>query len=67
MRRHTRDILTFLVCSVYFWVSGNLHIKNLHIIYGKHAQELYANFYMPPKASQIAVRLVFLLDERLWA
>ena len=26
--------------------------KNRHIISGKHAQELYADFYMPPKASE---------------
>ena len=37
--------------SVYFGVCGNLHIKNQHIISGKHAQELYADFYMLPKAS----------------
>ena len=28
---------------------SGLHIKNRHIISGKHAQELYADFYMPPK------------------
>ena len=35
-----------------FWVWGNLHTKNRHTISGKHAQELYADFYMLPKASE---------------
>ena len=47
--------------SVYFGILGNLHIKNLHIISGKHAQELYADFYMLPKASEVCSDLRLLL------
>ena len=43
--------LKYSLCFCVFWVWGNLHIKNRHIISGKHAQELYADFYMLPKAS----------------
>ena len=45
--------LTYSLCFCAFWVWGNLHIKNQHIISGKHAQELYADFYMLPRASEV--------------
>ena len=42
----------FALCFCEFWVWGSsLHITNRHTISGKHAEELYADFYMPPKAS----------------
>ena len=45
-------ILMFFVFLWFFGLGSSLHITNRNIISGKHAQELYADFYMPPKASQ---------------
>ena len=51
-RRPKAASLIFLVflCILGFGVESTY--KKLHIISGKHAQELYVDFYMPPKASQ---------------
>ena len=48
------DILILLVflCILGFGVESTY--KKMHIISGKHAQELYVDFYMPPQASQIS-------------
>ena len=35
---------------------GRVEIKNRHMISGKHAEELYVDFVMPPKASQLHFR-----------
>ena len=47
-------LLDFLCVSVYF---GFWHIKNRHILSGKHAQKLYADFYMPPNASDCTMMM----------
>ena len=46
------DILILLVflCILGFGVESTY--KKMHIISGKHAQELYVDFYMLPKASE---------------
>ena len=51
-RRPKAASLIFLVflCILGFGVESTY--KKLHIISGKHAQELYVDFYMPPKASE---------------
>ena len=42
---------------MYLGVCGNLHIQNRHMTCGKHANELYANLYMPLKASDLLRQL----------
>ena len=49
------DILIFLVllCILGFGVEFAYAYKDQHIISGKHAQALYADFYMPTEASDL--------------
>ena len=46
------DILILLVFLCIWGFGVESTYKKLHIISGKHAQELYVDFYMLPKASE---------------
>ena len=50
--RRTFVALIFLVFLCISGLGVDFAYQNQHIFFGKHAQELHADFYMPPKASQ---------------